>query len=245
VRETVTRLTFDPARDGAPVWSPDGTRVAFASERGGVPQVYVKDASGTVAEERLTDGDRPKIPLDWSRDGRYLLYRELDPATATNDLKALPMDGDRQPITLLETPFNESVGRFSPDGAWLAYRSDESGQPELFVRSFGGQTPPAEGGRWQISNSGASDIKWRDDGRELYYETLDGRIMAVAIEAGPSGLRAGTPRELFTADIDTANLHSFDATGDGERFLLLLRPRNQDQRRMTAVVEWQATLRPR
>jgi serine/threonine protein kinase len=243
-RKTMTRLTFDAGRDSGPVWSPDGRHVAFSSNRGGMFQLYRKDAAGAGEEERLVEGRNQIAPLDWSRDGRYLLYSERNQETG-RDLMALPLDGDRTPITVARTPFRENVGRFSPDGRWLAYKSNDTGRDELYVQAFSGDGA-AEGprGKWQISNSGASDMSWRDDGRELYYQTPDGRVMAVALEAGPDGVLAETPRELFSADIDTGALHSFQATGDGQRFLLLLRPRSEGRTTpLTVISNWQAALR--
>jgi eukaryotic-like serine/threonine-protein kinase len=241
-RQTMTRLTFDAGRDSSPVWSPDGRQIVFASTRdGGVAQLYRKDASGAGQEERLTDGPTAKQPLDWR--GGYILFVQANPDTG-GDLFALPLTGDRAPIPVVQTPFLENVGRISPDGQWLAYKSSESGRNEIYVQAF--PTPGATGrpgGRWQISTSGASDMNWRRDGRELYYETLDGHVMAVDIEASAQGIRAGTPHELFSANISVGLLHSIDATADGQRFLLTLNPTDNGTLRMTVVQHWQATLR--
>jgi dipeptidyl aminopeptidase/acylaminoacyl peptidase len=244
-RQTMTRLTFDPSPENAAVWSPDGAYLAFGSNRDGVAQIYRKNSSGTGPEERLTDGPHGKVPLDWSRDGRFLLYRQRHAGDASWDLLALRLEGGGQPIAVAATPFNENVARFSPDGRWVAYQSNDTGRPEIYVRPFqvdaSGGSP---GGRWQISNTGGSDMKWRDDGRELYYETPDGRIMAAGIQTGPDGVRVETPRALFSADLAAGELHSFDATPDGERFLLMLNPRDQDQVvRLTVITGWQAKLR--
>jgi Tol biopolymer transport system component len=237
----MTRLTFDDANDNGPVWSPDDRQVAFASSREGVGQVYRKDASGAGQEELLTEGPNDKQPLDWVRD--YLLYREQNPESNW-DLFALPLVGERKPIPVVQTPFSDNVGRISPDGLWLAYKSEDSGQPEIYVKAC---PVPGEngrpGGKWQISNSGASDLSWRADGGELYYEALDGKVMAVDIRTSARGVTAGTPRELFSADIDTASLHSLQATGDGLKFLLFLNPQNAQDQRLTVVSGWQSKLR--
>jgi Tol biopolymer transport system component len=220
--------------------------VVFTSDRDGRGQIYRKDTLGPAPEERLTDGPKPKMPLDWRRDGRYLLYRqaESESGNGTWDLFALPLQGGGQPIPVATTPFNENVGRFSPDGLWIAYQSNDTGRPEIYLQAFqAGATNGRHTARTQISNTGGSDMKWRDDGRELYYETLDGRIMAVEIQTGANGIRLETPRELFMADTVYGQLHSFDATGDGQRFLLLLNPRNQEPTRLTVVTNWHTKLR--
>ena len=148
VRLTTTRLTFDAGVDNMPVWSPDGAHLAFASDRENGFQIYRKDASGAGQDERLTEGPNPKMPLDWSRDGRYLLYRE---SAQANDLMAIPLEGDRKPLDVVRTPFSESNGRISPDGSWIAYTANDTGQFELYVQAFPGARDKAlPSGKWQI-----------------------------------------------------------------------------------------------
>jgi len=242
-RGVMTRLTFDPARDSFPVWSPDGKQVAFSSEReGGVSQIYRKDATGAGQEERLTESPNQKFLLDWSKDGKYLLYREVNPGTG-RDLMALPLQGDKKPIAVVNTPFQESTGAISPDGRWVAFASNDSGHTELYIQAFPGGGDGTKG-RWQVSNGGAYDVKWKGDGKELYYESLDGKIMAAAIQAGAQEIRAETPRVLFAADFQTTSLHEFDVTPDGQRFLLILSSRTQGRsEHLTVVSNWQAALR--
>jgi Tol biopolymer transport system component len=247
-RQTMTRLTFDSFQDVLPVWSPDGRRLAFGSVREtGNSQVFIKDASGAGSEMRLSQGNTLQTPLDWSRDGRYILVRERgETASSSFDLVALPVDTSQKPIPLVHTSFNESIGRISPDGAWLAYRSDETGQNEIYIQAF--PTPGANGrplGKWQVSNSGASDLKWRDDGRELYYEGPDTKIMAVQIEVDANGVHTRAPRELFSSSSDVVGLHSFDATGDGMRFLILQGPRAgvAGGLHLNVLSNWQAALK--
>jgi Tol biopolymer transport system component len=247
-RQTMTRLTFDAFQDVMPVWSPDGRRLAFGSIREtGNSQVFVRETSGAGGEVRLSQGSALQTPLDWSRDGRYLLIRERGTGTSSSfDLVALPLDTSQKPIPLVHSTFNEAMGRIAPDSAWLAYRSDETGQNEIYIQAF--PTPGANGrplGKWQVSNSGASDLKWRDDGRELYYEAPDGKIMAAQIDVDASGIHTGAPRELFSSNSDVAGLHSFDATADGARFLILQGPRPgvAGEMRLNVLSNWPASLR--
>ena len=159
-RGIATRLTTDPARDGAPAWAPDGKQVAFSSARdGGVAQIYRMQASGAGEPVRLTDGGNYKIVQDWSRDGRYIVYAEL------GDLMAVPSEGGT-PLPVVRTPFRENEGAISPDGRWIAFAANDSGRFEVYVRAFapGDQTPRD---RWPVSTNGASTVKWRGDSREL------------------------------------------------------------------------------
>jgi Tol biopolymer transport system component len=243
-RGIMTRLTFDPARDVKPRWSPDGKQVAFSSDReGGVYQLYVKDASGSGQEQRVTEGPNYKILIDWTKDGKYLLFREQNPVT-DRDLMAVPLDGDRKPFPVVSTPFLESTGAVSPDGRWVAYASNDSGRNEIYIQTFPASGVNGPKGRWQVSSGGGYDVKWKGDGKELYFESLDGKMMAAAIQAGPQGVQADTPRALFSADFTTTSLHEFDATPDGQRFLLMLQPKTQGSgEKLTVVSNWQAALR--
>src|SRR5262249_57547932 len=126
----MTGFNFDPANDISPIWSPDGTRIAFTSPRKGTLNLFLKSSSGAGAEELLLATPFTNIPPDWSRDGRFVLYQTGDPKTGW-DLVALPMMGDRQPIVVVNTPFEEREGQFSPDGRWVAYHSNESGRFQL------------------------------------------------------------------------------------------------------------------
>jgi Tol biopolymer transport system component len=241
-RNVMPRLTFDPSADDFPAWSPNGKQIAFsASHDGGVLQIYRKETSGAGKEERLTEGPNPKILLDWSKDGKYLLYREQDPMTG-RDLMALPLDGDRKPIVVVKTQFQESTGAISPDGRWVAYASNDSGMNRLYVQAFPG-IAGAPAGHWQVSTGSAYDVKWPRDG-EIYYQSQDGKVMAVAVQTGPQGVRADTPRELFSVDFQSGGLHEFDVTPDGQRFLLIVNPRTDaSAERLTIVSNWKATLR--
>ena len=179
-----SRFTFEPAADFDPVWSPDGTRIAFSSARRGVLDLYQKSVDGDGDDELLLASSDAKHLQAWSPDGRYLLYGIFD-RTTRGDLWLLPIAGDRTPIALLQTPASEEQAQISPDGRWFAYTSDESGRSEVYVRSF-----PKPARKWQISTNGGGDGRWRPDGKELYYIADDRRLMAVAVKTGATSRRA-------------------------------------------------------
>ncbi len=238
-RGTNTRLTFDPGTDTSPVWSPDGSRIAFSSER--TPNsftLFQKLSNGAGGEETLLTSAIPTFPTSWSRDGRYLAYVQNSPTGP--DIGVLPLFGDRKPIPFLGTPAIETHARFSPDGKWIAYTSDESGRFEVYVQAF-----PGPGGKWQISTRGGLQPMWRGDGRELYYLTMDGRMMAVSIKTD-AGFVAGVPVPLFDARVPIGPATALYAvSADGRRFLLNV-PVNSDQiAPLTVVLNWNAELQKR
>jgi Tol biopolymer transport system component len=201
----MSRFTFDPALDRFPVWSPDGTRIAFDSNRKGHRDLYVKAASGAGSEELLFDSQEDKTAQNWSPDGRFLMYQNLDQKTGY-DLWVLPMSGEHKPRPFVLTNFNARFAQFSPDGRWVAYSSDETGRYETYVRPFVPATDPTAGsssepsrvsGQWQVSTAGGIFPRWRSDGKELYYVAPDGRIMAVAVIATASAFDAAAPVPLF------------------------------------------------
>jgi Tol biopolymer transport system component/predicted Ser/Thr protein kinase len=235
-RSVLTRLTFGMKTDSYPVWSPDGRQLAFSSNQSGLFQIYRKDTGGAGQEEQLTSGPNDKLVTDWSRDGKYLLYTQVGPKTSL-DLWALPLDGDRKPVPVLQSPFTEGGGQFSPDGKWIAYHSTESGRFEVYIRAF-----PSSAGKWQISNRGGAVPRWRADGKELFYVSTDVEMMAVTIRASAAGVEADTPRELFTYLVTGFN-SPYDAAADGQRFLLTERSEAQGSVPLNVVVNWQAALK--
>jgi Tol biopolymer transport system component len=236
-RGVPTRFTFDPAPDGAPVWSPDGSRVAFRSGRNEKMQLYQKLASGVGSDDPLPNVTGTAIPEDWSSDGRFIVYVTQGQGTA-EDLWVLPLSGDQKPFAFLTTPFSESQAQLSRDGRWLAYSSNESGRFEVYVQSF-----PKPAGKWQISTNGGVQPRWRGDGKEIYY--LSGnRVMAVPIVAGV-GLDVGSAVPLFADTFSTLTSfnYEYDVTADGQRFIVstpLTEARNTP---LTVVVNWTARLK--
>ena len=220
-----TRLTFDLGRDDNPIWSPDGRQIVFASIRKGPYEMYLKAASSEGEDERLVDSSQNTVATDWSSDGRFLLYTVRDPQT-DQDFWVRPMTGDRTPWMFLKTPFSEDAGRFSPDGRWVAYMSNESGRMEIYVRPFArplssGSTVKSAATRQQVSSAGGTHPSWRSDGRELYYIAPAGTLMAVPFTIGTSGAAdPGTPVALFSPRLAGDGFdRQYDVTRDG-RFLV-------------------------
>ena len=204
-----SRFTFDASDDLYPIWSSDGSRIAFDSNRNGTRDLYQKAANGAGSEELLLESSQNKTAYSWSPDGRFLLYRAQDPRTQS-DLWVLPLDGDRKPFVFLNTPFDERTAEFSPDGKWVAYQSTESGRWEIYVRPF-----PGPGGQWQVSTSGGSQVRWRPDGKELYYIAPDGTLMAAALAVSGAAFEPGVPVALFQPRIwgggtNTTNKQQYD-----------------------------------
>jgi serine/threonine protein kinase/Tol biopolymer transport system component len=233
-----SRLTFGPGAEVNPIWSPDGSRVVFESDRDGVFDIYQKAATGGAEEELLLKTALTKFATDWSSDGRFLVYDSVD-AKSNSDLWALPMTDERRPESFLRTEAEEREARFSPDGRWLTYSSGESGKAEVFVKTF-----PASGGKWQISNGGGIAPRWRRDGRELFYIGLDQKVMAVSVRPGAT-FEHDPPRELFESrGIDLFTYRSpYAVTGDGERFYFNIRAPEATSTPIRLVLDWTAGLK--
>jgi Tol biopolymer transport system component len=236
-RGTPTRLTFDPANDVYPAWSPDGSRIVFSSNRDGAANLYQKPSSGAGDDELLFKSDDAKLPTDWSPDGRYILYQDF--SQKDFDLWVLPLFEERKPALFLQTDFAELYGRFSPDGRWITYVSGESGRREVYVRSF-----PDAGGKWQISNGGGAQPHWRRDGRELFYLTAEKKLMAVEVNGSSATFEAGIPKPLFDLRINSTNGFSdYDVTADGQRFLVNTLVEQNVRSPVTVVMNWTADLK--
>ncbi|MEO8349577.1 MAG: hypothetical protein ABI610_11745, partial [Acidobacteriota bacterium] len=233
-RNTRTRFTFDPSDDFGPLWSRDDSRVVFSSARKSPGDIYQRDSAGTAKEEPLLSSNAFEIALDWSPDGRVLLFQVDDPRKPTQmDLWTYSAaDGKSTPF--LQSSFNETLGRFSPDGRSIAYVSNESGKEEVYVAPF-----PGPGGKWQISTAGGRAPLWSRGGREIVYQAPGDEIMAVEVRAAPT-FQAGVPRALFKTHLRPPPGGQFDVTPDGERFLVNLRPAEEISDPVTLVQNWAA-----
>ncbi len=215
VRGVATRFTFDPGIDLYPVWSPDGGAIVYSNNREGALDLYRKSASGAGKEELLLKSPNSKYASDWLAGAGVILYHENNPKSKF-DIWAIPTGGDRKPVPVLTTEFNEMGGVFSPDGKYIAYQSDESGRVEVYV-----QTYPPSGAKWQVSKTGGFGPRWRRDGGEIYFQTTGGAMMAVPAVIG-AAFRLGTPERLFETGVTSSAFDRFSVTADGNRFLLAL-----------------------
>ena len=239
-RSLPTRFTFDPALtpNGNVVWSPDG-RIAFASERAGNRDIFEKRANGVGAETPLLATSTDEWPEHWSADGRYLAYgrNTTQGTTGSGALFALPLFGDRKSITVSDTPFNEDEPRFSNDGRWLAYNSNESGTHQVYVVSF-----PEIDQKRQISTDGGAQPHWRRDGKELYYLAMDGRVMTVDLRIS-ARFESDVPRALFNTGLAVDPIRDqFAVTADGQRFLVQLPVVEGAATPISVIVNWTRSL---
>jgi len=233
-RDSAKRLTFPPSNQVVPVWSPDASRIMFASNREIHFDLYMKNSDGTQEEKNIaTIKSFNKIPDDWSRDGKYILY------AGDNELMLLTFP-ELESRLFLKAPSVLKNGQFSPDGKWVAYASNETGKWEIYVTSF-----PNARGKWQISTSGGEQPRWRGDGKELFYLSSGYKMMAAPVVTGAK-FDAGTPVALFQATprqpVSVNDQFVYDVARDGQRFLVNTQIRQADTKPMSIVLNWTAKL---
>jgi Tol biopolymer transport system component len=238
-RGSRTRFTFDSADDVNPVWSPDGSRIAWTSDRKGVRNLYVKAAAGTGEEQLLYESPLRKSVEQWSSDGKYLLFSNPREGGGT-EIAALPLASgiERKPVPLVQGRFNYQRAQLSPDGRFLAYRSTESGSEEIYVQPF-----PPSGAKWQVSTSGGAEAFWREDGKQLFYVS-DSKLMMVPVETRGGRFEVGVPHSLFDLQLtaDPAR-NRIVGVGNGRRFLVNMSVSSSEPGSMTVLLNWPALLK--
>jgi eukaryotic-like serine/threonine-protein kinase len=245
-RGVPSRITFAQSREWTPVWSPDGSRLAFGSGRDRGSHTYQKSAAGVGTETPMFKSDASEIPVAWSPDGRYIVFSRLKgPNGGGVDTWLMDLSGEPKVSPYIESPFDKAQARISPDGRWLAYTTNDSGMYQIMVQSF----PDPTRGRWQITAQGGIEPKWRRDGRELYYLAFDGKLMAVPIKETKPGqpFEAGTPTTtLFQTPLTVSRNQiprdrRYDVAPDG-RFLIATPVTAGGPEPVTAVVNWTAAI---
>ncbi|HSW38265.1 MAG TPA: hypothetical protein VLL97_02095, partial [Acidobacteriota bacterium] len=236
-RGVTTRLTLDSGEDHIPIWSPDGLRVLWSSNRGGLVSLYTKAATGAGQDELLIKINAPDAwSSDWSRDGKFILYGR--PGGKGNDLWVAPLSGDRKLFQYLNNPqFTEEDAVFSSDGRWVAYVSTESDRDEVYVQAF-----PLTSEKRQISNGGGTDPAWRKDGTELFYLAADRKLMAVPVRSGTTTFEPGLAKALFSIPGSSIR-RTYAPSGDGRRFLVAKPVGGATTTPFTVILNWQAGLK--
>ena len=253
-QNSLRRLTFDKGQDSVPLWSRDGQRIAFSSNRDGEISVYWKAADGTGKDESVVGSavsGTSTFPLSWSRDGKILVLMENFTTAGVSDfgIGALAMEGDRKYRPLLKEKYHEFQPQVSPNGRWMAYVSNESGQAQIYVRPF----PAVDSGLWQVSTGGGNSPLWSRDGQELFYRN-GSAVMAVAVKTEPSFDIVGTPQTLFRGPylsqpsrlVNTAlQTYLWDVSPDGKRFLMMKEAGTAASTRINIVLNWFEELKQR
>ncbi len=226
------RMTFDPKDDFNPLWSPDGTRIAFSSDRKGARDIYLKRANGLGEDELLLSSASQKSVEDWSPDGKLVFYN------ADGAVWAVQVEGERKPFRVLEGPGRYDQCKISPDGKWIAYRSSETGRTEVYVQAF-----PAAGAKWQISTAGGGEPSWRKDGKEMYFMN-ENQLMAVDVSATAGGFEHGAPKLLFEAPFTgEIRRNRYVAAADGQKFLAVTLGEEGASTAVRVVLNWKAALK--
>jgi Tol biopolymer transport system component len=238
VRGVTTRLTSDPMHDAGPLWSPDGTKILFRSNRAAVNDLFLKGANDARPEEVFFESPSQKAATHFSRDGAHVLFMTTGGGSSF-DVWDLPTDS-RRPRAILQTGFDEYQGVLSPDGLWLAYVSEETGVPQVYVQSF-----PNGEERVQVSSEGGAEPKWREDGRELFFLGADRMMMAVRVSLRPTFTIEGSTPLFQTRVPILANPYRwhYDVSADGERFLVNTAPASVPPPAIHVVMDWRALLK--
>jgi len=235
-RGTRTRYTFGGAGDRTPVWSPDGSQIAFSRFVAGASDIFVVASNGAGTEKPLFAAEKLKLPTDWSPDGKYLLFTQTPVGFG---VWLLPLSGEVKPQLFLPPQLTTSESQFSPDGHWVVYTSQESGRTEIYVTQF-----PGPKGKWQISVNGGREPRWRRDGKAIFYWASDHTFMEAQLETSGATLQVTATRPLFKASMpyDPAGSVTYDVSPDGKRFIVNTSNTAEDQL-LTIVTNWTSELK--
>jgi eukaryotic-like serine/threonine-protein kinase len=245
-RDSKSRFTFDDKAHSNPVWSPDGNQLAYSLSDGGVldAAIFSKASNGAGVPKQLlarTPEDAALVaPTDWSPDGRWMIYARgtMGGGAQGADLWAFPLDGSQKPFPYISGPGDQIDAQFSPDGHFVAYQSNENGNPEIYVAAF-----PWTGAKWQVSTDGGNSPRWRRDGRELFF-VYGEQFMSAGVNKAGSGLEISQPRPLFRLNVAVGEQASrYAVTGDGNRFAVLVQRQNSSP--LVLVQNWTTQLKGR
>jgi serine/threonine protein kinase len=241
VRSVKTRFTFDGNVDAYPIWSPDGKKIIFSSNRKGHYDLYEKMSNGAEDEHVLYESVETKHATDWSVDGKYLLFNSTNNLDSKSNIYYIPMTGEKKPVALIATEFNEMNASFSPDARWVAYQSNESGRNEVYVRPF-----PGPGAKWQVSANGGGAPRWKNNGKEIFY-VANGKLIEADVNGTGSNFVVGNVREYFdpatVGGINVGNGILKDISPDGQSILLSISKGMITTAPLTLVVNWDEEFR--
>jgi len=231
-------MTANQGTESHPIWSSDGSAIAYASGGEGLNAIWQKGVTSQEKEIALVKEERSLTPSDWSRSGEYIVYWGAYEKTG-DDIRIMSVSGDRTSREYLATQFDEQWGKISPDGKWMAYQSNDSGRFEIYVQSF-----PEPGHKVAVSQGGGVHPVWRRDGKELYYVSSDDKLMAVSVQTG-AAFKAETPVALFEIGSygRRNNVYMYQPAADGQRFLVIRALDNPATRPLTIVQNWTPLLK--
>ena len=241
LRGTKSRFTFGPGTQHSATWTPDGKTIYYSSNAKGANHIYSKPADGSGREQTILETpETAEVPYALSPDGRYLLYthRLLSDQPNNTDVYVLPLFGDRKPIPVVQTPFDDTNPVMSPAGKWIAYQNNESGRNEVYITDL-----PGGGAKWQVSSGGGADAQWRGDGKELFFLDPSDNLMAVDVDTSGGTPRLGVPHALFQAIGVQRQVGTFVVSGDGKRFLVNSGNAKPSAEPLTLVTNWTAELK--